>query len=150
MNSEPRVLITPDALRTIVARARRDDPHETCGLLIGRGDHVLEAVEAANGSADPARRYEISPVDYFAQIKRCRKISKQSGETFAVLGAYHSHPRSAPEPSPTDLEQAFEDFVYVIVGPARGGGGMEARAYVLKDGNLLQVPLVAEAEEADP
>ena len=140
------IRITPDALRAIIARARRDHPNETCGLLVGRGDHVLEAVEAANTAADPARRYEISPVDYFAQIKRCRRISTQSGGTFAVLGAYHSHPDSEPEPSPTDREEAFDDFVYLIVGPAVGPGGMEARAYVLKDGNLQQVPLVFEHE----
>ena len=150
VTSERRVLITPDALRAIVARARRDAPNETCGLLVGRGDHILEAVEAANSAADPSRRYEVSAVDYFAQIKRCRRISERAGVAFAVLGAYHSHPRSVPEPSPTDLEQAFEDFIYVIVGPARGGDGMEAHAYVLKDGSLQQVPLVAQAEEGDP
>jgi proteasome lid subunit RPN8/RPN11 len=149
VDPDGRIRITPDALRAIIARARRDQPNETCGLLVGRGDHILEAVEAANASAEPTRRYEISPVDYFAQIKRCRRINEQSSETFAVLGAYHSHPESLPEPSPTDRAEAFEGFVYLIVGPAVGRGGMEARAYVLRDGNLEQVPLVSEGEGED-
>jgi len=149
MENDGRIRITPDALRAIIARARRDHPNETCGLLVGRGDHVLEAVEAANAAPDPTRRYEISPVDYFAQIKRCRRINAQSGEAFSVLGAYHSHPESVPDPSPTDREEAFKDFVYLIVGPATGRGGMEARAYVLRDGNLHQVPLVSEEEGPD-
>jgi proteasome lid subunit RPN8/RPN11 len=134
LTTESRVLITPDALRAIVARARRDGPNETCGLLVGRGDHILEAVEAENTAADPTRQYEISPVDYFNQIKRCRRISEHSGETFTVIGAYHSHPRSLPEPSPTDLQQAFHEFVYLIVGPVPEGRGLEARAYRLGDG----------------
>ena len=141
------MFINRDALRTIIARARRDAPKETCGLLVGGGDRVLEAVEAVNRADDPTRHYEIAPEDYFAQIKRCRTINERSAESFAVLGAYHSHPRSAPEPSPTDLAQAFEDFLYLIVGPAKGGGGIEARAYLLKDGNFHAVPLVPVAEE---
>ena len=141
------MFIDRDALRFIIARAMRDQPRETCGLLVGKDDLVLEAVETANAADDPTRHYEIRPEDYFAQIKRCRAINERSGQQFAVLGAYHSHPRSAPDPSPTDLAQAFEDFVYLIVGPAQGGGGIEARAYRLQDGNFQPVPLVPVAQE---
>jgi proteasome lid subunit RPN8/RPN11 len=144
------MFIDPDALRTIIARARRDRPKETCGLLVGKGEHILEAVETANTADDPTRHYEIRPEDYFAQIKRCRAVSERSGERYAVLGAYHSHPHSAPDPSPTDLAQAFEDFLYVIAGPASGGTGMEVRAYRLVDGNFQAVPLVPVAEEESP
>jgi proteasome lid subunit RPN8/RPN11 len=143
------VRIDREALTAIVAHARRDAPKECCGLLVGRpgapagpagrakaGPHVpeiLEAVPASNGAADPSRRYEISPVDYFAQIRRCRAISATQSETFAVLGAYHSHPRGGPEPSETDTAEAFRDFIFVIVGlgSARGGsrfGAMRFRA----------------------
>jgi proteasome lid subunit RPN8/RPN11 len=144
------MFIDPDALRAIIARARRDRPRETCGLLVGKGDHILEAVEAANAADDPTRHYEIRPEDYFAQIRRCRAVSEREGEQYAVLGAYHSHPHSAPDPSPTDLAQAFEDFIYVIAGPAAGGSGMEVRAYRLVSGNFQAVPLVPVAEEESP
>lgn len=139
------MFIAADALRAIVARARRDAPKETCGLLVGKEGHVLEAVETVNAADDPTRHYEIRPEDYFAQIKRCRAISERSGERYAVLGAYHSHPRSAPEPSPTDLAQAFEEFLYVLAGPSPGGG-MEVRAYMLVNGTLEAVALVPVAE----
>jgi proteasome lid subunit RPN8/RPN11 len=138
------MFIAADALRAIVARARRDAPKETCGLLVGKEGHVLEAVETANAADDPTRHYEIRPEDYFAQIKRCRTVSERSGERYAVLGAYHSHPRSAPEPSPTDLAQAFEEFLYVIAGPS--AGGMEVRAYTLVNGTFEAVALVPVAE----
>src|SRR5689334_10802711 len=124
----PDVRIDREALMTIVAHARRDAPNECCGLLVGRAGEVLEAIPASNGAADPARRYEISPVDYFAQTRRCRTINAAQHENFAVVGAYHSHPRRGPEPSETDTGQAFQDFVVVIGGLGGVGGGMQTRA----------------------
>lgn len=137
----PEVRIDREALTTIVAHARRETPNECCGLLVGRPGEILEAVPTSNGAPDPARRYEISPVDYFGQIKRCRRINEAQSESFAVLGAYHSHPRSGPEPSETDTAQAFRAFVFVIVGLG-GGGGMAIRAYRLQDGQLSPVELI--------
>jgi proteasome lid subunit RPN8/RPN11 len=103
---------------------------------------VLEAIPCSNGATDPTRRYEISPVDYFAQIHRCRRINAAQSERFAVVGAYHSHPRGGPEPSETDAEQAFRDFVFLIVGLGASIRGMEIRAYRFDDDRLMPVPLV--------
>src|SRR5262245_59708294 len=149
----PDVRIDREALTAIVAHARRDAPNECCGLLVGRGAvraeceedglvrpegpakagphefQELEAISCSNGAADPTRRYEISPVDYFAQIRRCRRINDAQSVRFAVVGAYHSHPRGGPEPSETDVDQAFRDFVFLIVGLGASIGGMEIRAY---------------------
>ena len=167
----PDVRIDREALTAIVAHARRDAPNECCGLLVGRaeglseaagpaeagtvgsaeagtvgpakaGPHVLEAIPCSNGAADPTRRYEISPVDYFAQIRRCRRINAAQSECFAVVGAYHSHPRGGPDPSETDVEQAFRDFVFLIVGLGASIGGMEIRAYTFHDDTLMLVPLI--------
>ena len=117
-------------------------------MLVGRlagpaetGPHILEAVVASNGASEPTTRYEISPVDYFAQIKRCRRISEAQSEHFAVVGAYHSHPRGGPEPSDTDTAQAFRDFVFLIVGLGGTAGGMQIGAYTLHDDALTPVPL---------
>jgi desampylase len=137
----PDIRIDREALTTIVAHARRDAPRECCGLLVGRPGEILEAVPASNGAADPTRRYEISPVDYFAQIHRCRRINEAQSERFAVVGAYHSHPRSGPEPSETDAAQAFRDFVFLIVGLGETAGGMAIRAYTLDDQALTPVQL---------
>ena len=101
---------------------------------------MLEAVPTGNGAADPTRRYDISPIDYFAQIRRCRRINERQSEHFAVVGAYHSHPRGGPEPSETDTAQAFRDFVFLIVGLG-GGGGMQIGAYMLADERLRPVQL---------
>src|SRR5437867_1361039 len=99
----PDVSIDREALTAIVAHARRDAPNECCGLLVGRAGKILEAIPTSNGASEPATRYEISPIDYFAQIRRCRRINEAQSESFAVVGAYHSHPRGGPEPSETDI-----------------------------------------------
>jgi len=150
----PDVRIDREALTAIVAHARRDAPNECCGLLVGRangpaeagpyvrGPSILEAIPCSNGADDPTRRYEISPVDYFAQIRRCRRINEAQSERFAVVGVYHSHPRGDSEPSETDVEQAFRDFVFLIVGLGASIGGMEIRAYCFYDDRLMPVPLI--------
>ena len=138
----PEVRIEREALTAIVAHARRDAPNECCGLLIGRPGAIIEAVPASNGASDPSRRYEISPVDYFTQIRRCRTINAAQSENFAVIGAYHSHPRGGPEPSETDTAQAFRDFVFVIVGLAGAAGGMEIRAYSFEGETLSPRELI--------
>ena len=110
-------------------------------MLVGRPGEILEAVPASNGASDPTRRYEISPVDYFAQIRRCRRINAAQSERFAVVGAYHSHPRGGPEPSETDVAEAFRDFVFLIVGLGAAGGGMEIRGYTYDDQTFTPVVL---------
>jgi proteasome lid subunit RPN8/RPN11 len=137
----PDVRIDREALTAIVAHAKREAPNECCGLLVGRAGEILEAIPASNGAAEPATRYEISPVDYFAQIRRCRRINDAQSESFSVVGAYHSHPRRGPEPSETDTAQAFRDFVFLIVGLGGTAGGMQIGAYMLNDESLTPVRL---------
>jgi len=127
-----------DAIRD---HARRDSPYECCGLLIGTADEVLEAVATANVAADPLRRYEVSPVEHLAQIRRCRDASARGTTVLAVVGVYHSHPRSSSEPSPTDWEQAFEDFLYLIAGPV-GGQPIQIRGYRLTGGRFARADLL--------
>ncbi len=124
------------ALATIAAHARADPARECCGFLIGTPEQIVEAAAATNVADDPARRYEISSTEYLSQIRRTR------GTPYGVVGAYHSHPRSAPEPSPTDLELAFGEFVYIIAGPVAGAGPLDARAYRLVEGRLARIPLI--------
>jgi proteasome lid subunit RPN8/RPN11 len=108
-------------------------PEECCGLLLGTTDLIAVALPARNDAAEPLRRYEINPADHFAAIRQARKLRLD------VIGAYHSHPRSEPVPSPTDLNQAFAAFIFVILGPS---DGPRVRAWRLDEGNFAEVPLV--------
>jgi proteasome lid subunit RPN8/RPN11 len=133
---EESIRIRPEVLAAIERHARSAAPAECCGLLIARDGCIDEAVEAENQAADPLRQYEIGPRVYLDAIKRCR------GTDAIVIGAYHSHPLSPPEPSPTDRAAAFADFLYAIVGPVSGPGDLTIRAYRLRHGNFQPVGLV--------
>jgi proteasome lid subunit RPN8/RPN11 len=135
------IRIRPDVIAAIEQHARDAAPDECCGLLIARDGCIDEMVPVANQAADARRQYEIAPRDYLDAIKRCRDSHA------IVIGAYHSHPRSAPEPSPTDRAAAFGDFLYLIAGPVSEADPISIRAYRLADGNFRTVGLVPELRE---
>ena len=97
------------ALDIIVSHARDTAPAECCGLLVGTGDAIVEAVRTRNAAADP-NRFEINPEDHIY----ARRTARQRG--LEVLGFYHSHPRSPAMPSATDLAEAsYPGHLYLIV-----------------------------------
>ena len=57
------------------------------------------------------------------------------------MGVYHSHPQSPPKPSATDLEQAYQEYVYLIAGPADGSAPLTIRAYRLSGDRFVDVQL---------
>lgn len=138
------IRIRAAVLAAIEAHTRVAAPEECCGLLIARNGRIDEVISVENQAADPRRHYEIGPRAYLAAIKRCRTTDA------IVIGAYHSHPQSRPEPSPTDLAQAFSDFLYLIAGPVGATAQLTIRAYRLRAGNFQPVGLVPDAEEPQP
>jgi proteasome lid subunit RPN8/RPN11 len=128
-------------LDAIVAHARRESPNECCGLLLGDGHAVLEAVAVTNVANEPLRQYEVSPIEHLTQIKRCR-IESAAGNPLDIMGAYHSHPRTVAQPSPTDLERAYQDFLFVIAGPVREAEDVSVRGYRLSGTQFEEVDLV--------
>lgn len=134
---ERRLSIRRSALEAIAAHAREEAPNECCGLLLGHDDLVDEASRARNLRRSPTR-YLIDPEDHFAALRRARSSARD------VVGAYHSHPASSPEPSATDLAEAtYPDFVYIIAAPGRPGKPADIRAYRLSpSGNFERLELV--------
>jgi proteasome lid subunit RPN8/RPN11 len=69
----------------------------------------------------------VDPEDHFAAIRSARAAG------LAVVGGYHSHPRSVPVPSATDLAEATDpEFLYLIVSLA--AAGPEIAAYRIRNG----------------
>jgi len=130
------IRVSSDVLSTIGAHAQREAPDECCGLLVGTRDLIDEAVPAGNLLADPSR-YLIDPRDHIAVNRRLR------GTPRAVVGAYHSHPRTAATPSPRDLGEAhYPEYVWLIVSLA--GDVPDHRAYRIAEGKATAVDLVIE------
>lgn len=104
------VTITEAVKDAMIDHARRASPAECCGLLSG-GNGVITEIHPLRNEADtPETRYFATPEDIFAATRRMR----ESGQ--ALLGVYHSHPRSPAYPSASDVEMAFyPEAVYFIV-----------------------------------
>ena len=125
--------IRREALDAIIAHARAEAPAECCGVLVGRGRSIDEAVRARNLAASPAR-FLIDPKDHIDARRAARDRSLE------ILGFYHSHPQSPAWPSETDVaEAAYPDAVYLIASLA--GGGVDVRLFHIERGTAVQVAL---------
>src|SRR5262249_25871836 len=96
----------------VVAHALTDAPNECCGMIASRDGEAVTVYRATNAASSPLR-YEIDGAEQF-------RIQMEIDDAGLDLGAiYHSHTRSAPYPSQTDINLAFyPEAIYVIVGVA--------------------------------
>lgn len=102
--------VTSDVIATLLDEAERAVPRECCGLLLGRGERIVEVRPADNVADEPERRFEIDPVVLLAAHKAARTGGPE------LVGYYHSHPDGHPLPSATDCEHASGDGrVWAIV-----------------------------------
>ena len=123
-------------LDRIVAQARAEAPNECCGIVGTRDGQAVSLYPVRNAAASPLR-YEIDPRD---QLRVFEALDDAGLEVGAI---YHSHTRSAPEPSQTDVNLAFyPEAVYVIVGVA--GEADDIRAWRIVDGQVSDAPLEVE------
>jgi proteasome lid subunit RPN8/RPN11 len=117
----------------IVAHAKADAPNECCGMIATRNGDAIKVYRAENAAASPLR-YEIDGAEQY-------RIQMAIDDSGLDLGAiYHSHTRSDPVPSQTDINLAFyPDALYVIIGVAREE--TEVRAFEIRDGQVSEVEL---------
>jgi len=122
-------------LRKIVAHARDASPAECCGLLLGTADAITDAIAARNVAGSPSTRFLIDPKDHIDGRREARRRGVE------VVGFYHSHPRSAAQPSETDVSEAsYPDHLYLIVSLAVDPP--EVAMFRLDRGRFEPVPFV--------
>lgn len=120
----------------IVAHARAEAPNECCGMIATRDGEAVKVYAATNAAASPLR-YEIDGAEQY-------RIQMAIDDQDLDLGAiYHSHTRSEPVPSQTDINLAFyPDALYIIVGLA--DGEPDVRAFTIRDGQVADAELIIE------
>jgi len=126
--------ITAEQLELITEHALRDAPNECCGLIAVRGDTVTRILPAVNEAHSPLR-FEISGKALLSLIDDIEDAGEELG------GIYHSHTRSDPYPSQTDINFAagWPGIEWLIVGTK--GGQPEVRSYLIEDGQVSDVPV---------
>jgi proteasome lid subunit RPN8/RPN11 len=112
------VRISRALLDEVIAHARADAPNECCGMIASRDGEAVAVHRATNTAASPLR-YIMDPNEQY----RIQDAIESDGLDLGAI--YHSHTRSDPIPSQTDINLAtlpgtglssFPGTLYVIVG----------------------------------
>ena len=133
-------------LHEVVAHLAATLPNEGVGLIaVAPGREVSHAV-----AFFPGTNVDHSPTRYTMDPAEVLNAFREMGANGWTLGAIaHSHPRSAPIPSPTDLREAYyPDALLLIIGFA--DGDPEVRLWrIVPDGaqrRACEVNLIIELE----
>jgi [CysO sulfur-carrier protein]-S-L-cysteine hydrolase len=140
--------ISADLLHEVIAHALEDPKNEVCGVV------AVEPGERESGIDQPARAIDVhravnvhaSPLKFEIDPSELLALYNAIEERDLALGAiYHSHVRSAPRPSQTDIGFAanWPGVEWIIVGLA-DGEAPEVRSYLIEDGSVEEVALEVE------
>jgi len=133
--------IASDLLGAVVAHALEDPKNEVCGVVAvepGPPTRAIRVHRATNIYASPLK-FQIEPGELLKLWNAC----EQDG---GALGAiYHSHVRSRPHPSQTDVNFAanWPGVEWIIVGLV-DGEAPEVRSYLIEGGQVQEVALEVE------
>jgi proteasome lid subunit RPN8/RPN11 len=137
--SGQRKLYIPELLyRRMINHCQEEKPLEACGLLVGEGGQVVSAYATDNEHRSPV----IYKVDDRQLLQVFRDIRSEKHE---IIGIYHSHVRTEPIPSRTDIEQAtWPEAFYLIVSlkPQRP----QVRAWRIVDRQVTEHLVVVQKE----
>jgi proteasome lid subunit RPN8/RPN11 len=129
-----------DMVQAMIDHARAEYPNEMCGVIVGDraaadGGAPLRWVPTRNIEASPLR-YAIHPQDLYPLL-----LETEDNEDKAFWAIVHSHVKSLPTPSGTDIGIAnFPDAIYVLVSLKSEEPAVAAWRIV--DGTVYPVELV--------
>jgi proteasome lid subunit RPN8/RPN11 len=140
------VRVAAALLDEVIEHALEDPKNEVCGVVAvdvegageGRVTSAVDVHRAVNVHGSPLR-FEIDPSELLALYNT---IDERDLELGAI---YHSHVRSAPYPSQTDIGFAanWPGVEWIIVG-LKDGEAPEVRSYVIESGRVQEVVLEVE------
>jgi len=100
--------IHQNVLAKIEQEALAAYPKEACGLLVGKADHIFEAVPTRN-LAKGSDAFLIDP-ELHLKVQRAART-----RGLGIIGCYHSHPKGDSKPSIHDWqEQNGARFLWMI------------------------------------
>jgi proteasome lid subunit RPN8/RPN11 len=134
------VEISRQLLDALVGHVLEDPANELCGLIAVEGDRppgsrrAVAVHRAANMHRSPLR-FEIEPMELYQLTREIEDAGLELG------GIYHSHVRSEPYPSQTDINYAagWPGAEWVIVGLATPEPVV--RSFLIDDGRVRDVEL---------
>ena len=131
------MLISLPLLDELISHAREEAPNECCGVVAVEAGSPMRAAtvhRAVNIAASPLR-FEVDGRQLLHTIERIEGAGSELG------AIYHSHTRTAPYPSQTDINFAanWPGLEWMIVGLA--AQEPEVRCYLIEGGEVREVGL---------
>lgn len=135
--------LTQAQLDQLFEQARRDAPHETCGMIGGKNGRALKIYPIQNVAENRVKNYLMDGV---AQI---RAMQDMDDNEYDIVSIYHSHPVTRAYPSPTDVRDAYDPdlqeptypgAVYIIL-TLMNPEAPEAHGYLLDRNAITEIPL---------
>jgi proteasome lid subunit RPN8/RPN11 len=119
----------------IIDHARAEAPNECVGLVASRDGEAVAVHRARNAEASRLR----FSIESMEQLRLTNEIDDAGLEIGAI---YHSHTRTAPRPSQTDINfaQGWPGVLWIIVGLE--GAEPEVRTWEIRDGVVSEAELV--------
>ena len=120
----------------MVEHAREEAPNECCGMVAARDGEAVKVYRATNVEHEPATVRD-RPEE---QVRIYNEIEAEGN----ALAIYHSHTRTEPEPSETDIRFAKEwpGVLWIIVGLEQAEP--DVRLWRIENGSVGAVELVVE------
>lgn len=138
MLSGPRLHIPENLYRRMISHCQEEKPLEACGILVGVGGQVESAYATDNAYNSPV----VYKVDDHQLLQVFQALRTDKHE---IIGIYHSHVRTPPLPSRTDIEQAtWPEAFYLIVSLA--GERPEVRAWRIVDRQVTEHQVIIRKE----
>ena len=131
------MVIGPDTRSRLLEHARAESPNECCGILAIEDDEVVAVHRLQNLAASPMR-FEVDG----ARLAPLLLEIEDAGRRPAI---YHSHTRSEPYPSQTDINFArfWPGTEWLIIGLA--GEEPELRSFMIDgEGRVEEQPVDAD------
>lgn len=118
-----------------MAHARESAPQECCGLVLGVDEVARRVLRCRNVHPTPETRYLVDRTQLFEAFKASDDFDRE------LVAIYHSHPRSAAYPSPTDRAEAqWPLAAYVLV--SLRADEPELFAYRIQNDAVKEIPVV--------
>jgi proteasome lid subunit RPN8/RPN11 len=120
-----------------IDHARAEAPNECVGLVASRDGEAVAVHRARNAEASRLR----FSIESMEQLRLTNEIDDAGLDIGAI---YHSHTRTAPRPSQTDINfaQGWPGVLWIIVGLE--SAEPEVRTWEIRDGAVSEAELVVQ------
>lgn len=102
------IQIKKEVYDAILQQARRELPNESCGLLLGQAESIVEHYPMTNADHSP-EHFSFFPQEQFAALRHAR------GKGLKVTANWHSHPSSPSRPSEEDIRLAYDPTILYFI-----------------------------------